>query len=362
MTLADRLPPSGPDGPTRPSRGRRRAVTIRDVASTAAVSTATVSKFVNGGQRFSREVEDRIGRAIRDLGYSSNPMARGMITGMTGNVGIIILDIRNPHFTSMVKGASRVATEAGLNLVFADAAESRAPELGVVQSLCRRVDGLIVSSRLPQPVIDTLMAADTPVVFYGGPSPHPACHSVCCDNYLSAFMLGRHLRELGHRHVSYLGFSGARWSSERWRGLRDALEGSGATMTLHDAVLPSSEEGARLASSILLGEQAPDAVVAFNDLLALGVLAQARVLGIKVPDQVSIAGFDNVLYGQYAFPGLTSVDMMSEKIGELAMRRLMSVIAGTDEPIGFKDDVLQPSLVVRESTSAKRSGETPRGS
>jgi len=326
-SAANRSVPSAKEEAITTPRRRRRAVTIRDVANSASVSTATVSKFVNGGQKFSREVEDRIGRAIRELGYSSNPMARGMITGMTGNVGIIILDIRNPHFTSMVKGASRVATDAGLNLIFADAAESRAPELGVVQSLCRRVDGLIVSARLPKPVIDTLIAADTPVVFYGGPSPHPACHSVCCDNYLSAFILGKHLRELGHRRVSYLGFSGALWSAERWRGLQDALEGSGATLTLHDAASPSTEEGERLASSVLLG--------------------------IKVPEQVSVAGFDNVRYGQYAYPGLTSVDMMSETIGELAMRRLMAVIAGTDEPIGFKDDVLQPRLIVRESTSAK---------
>lgn len=334
-------------------RKRRRASTIRDVANSAAVSTATVSKFINGGQRFSREVEDRIGVAIRELGYSSNPMARGMITGRTGNVGIVILDIRNPHFTSMVRGASQVAAEAGLNLIFADVAESRAPEIAVVQSLCRRVDGLIVSARLPPPVIDTLIAADTPLVFYGGPSPHPTCHSVCCDNYLSAFMLGKHLRELRHQRVSYLGFSAARWSAERWRGLCDALKDSGASLALHDAAAPSTEEGERMASSVLLSAQAPDAVVAFNDLLALGIMSEARVLGMNVPDTVSVAGFDNIRYGRFAFPRLTSVEMMSEKIGEIAMRRLMSVIAGTDEPIGFKDDVLQPRLVVRESTSAK---------
>ncbi len=334
-------------------RQRRRAPTLRDVASSAAVSTATVSKFINGGQRFSREVEDRISLAIRELGYTSNPMARGMITGRTGNVGIVILDIRNPHFTSMVRGASQVAADAGLNLIFADVAESRAPEIAVVQSLCRRVDGLIVSARLPPPVIDTLMAADTPLVFYGGPSPHPACHSVCCDNYLSAFMLGQHLGDLHHRRVSYLGFAAARWSADRWRGLCDALKDTGAHVALHDAAAPTTEEGERMASSVLLSEQAPDAVVAFNDLLALGLLSEARSLGVRVPDTVSIAGFDNVRFGRFAHPRLTSVDMMSEKIGEIAMRRLMSVIAGTDEPIGFKDDVLQPRLVVRESTSAK---------
>ena len=91
---------------------RRKAATIRDVAQAAGVSTATVSKFINGGQRFTREVEERVTTAVRELGYSSNPMARGMITGQTGNVGIVILDICNPHFTSLVKGASRVAAGA----------------------------------------------------------------------------------------------------------------------------------------------------------------------------------------------------------------------------------------------------------
>ena len=126
--------PHPPDTASNGSAGkpdRQRAATIRHVAEAASVSTATVSKFVNGGQRFTREVEARIERAIKDLGYSSNPMARGMITGQTGNVGIVvILDIRNPHFTSLVKrGFARGCRGPGSNLLFADVAESRAPEL-----------------------------------------------------------------------------------------------------------------------------------------------------------------------------------------------------------------------------------------
>jgi LacI family transcriptional regulator len=338
---------------------RRRAATIRHVAEAARVSTATISKFVNGSQRFTPEVEARISHAIKELGYSSNPLARGMITGQTGNIGIVILDIRNPHFTSLVKGASRVAAEAGLNLFFVDAAESRAAELSVLQALSRRVDGLIVSARLPDPVITWLRETGVPVVFYGGPPPQPGLHSVGCDNYSAAFMLGRHLRDLGHRRLSYVGFGAARWSSERWRGLQEAFAGQkGCTFSLFDVPAPSAEEGERIASSVLLAKSAPDAIVTFNDLLALGVLSEARALGVRVPDQVSIAGFDNIAYGRYVTPSLTSVDMVSEDIGAVAMRHLIAMIGRM--PSLPQQEVLPSRVIPRESTRAReRAGKKP---
>ena len=330
---------------------RKRAATIRDVADAAQVSTATVSKFVNGNQRFTAAVEARISQAVRDLGYSLNPMARGMITGQTGNVGIIILDIRNPYFTSLVKGASREAASAGLNLIFADAAESTSSELAVLQALCRRVDGLIVSSRLPPPVIQALLETGTPVVFYGRPSPYPQSHNVGCDNYAAALMLGRHLRELGHRRISYLGYSGARWSADRVRALQDAFKGVDATFRLFDAHAPSAEEGERLASTILLSQEMDDAIVTYNDLLAMGILLEAKVLGIRVPEQVSVAAFDNIAYGRLVSPSLTTVDMMGEATGELAMRKLVRLIKG--ETVELDDDTLQSRIVARESTRAR---------
>ena len=311
-----------------------------------------MSKFVNGNQRFTAEVEARISQAVRELGYSLNPMARGMITGKTGNVGIVILDIRNPYFTSLVKGASSVAAGGGLNLIIADAAESTSPELGVLQSLCRRVDGLIVSARLPAPVIEALFETGTPVVFYGRPSPYAASHNVGCDNYTAGLMLGRHLRELGHRRISYLGFSGALWSFERERGLKDAFTGLQASFRTFDATAPSAEEGERLASTILLAQEMDDAIVTYNDLLAMGLLLEAKALGIRVPEQVSVAGFDNIAYGRLVSPALTSVDMMGEATGELAMRKLVGVIKG--EPSRHEDDVLPSRIVARESTGVRR--------
>lgn len=338
------------------SAPRKRAATLRDVAEAAQVSTATVSKFLNGNQRFTAEVEARIAQAVQSLGYSLNPMARGMITGKTGNVGVVILDIRNPYFTSLVKGAARAASQAGLNLIIADAAESIAPELAVLQSLHRRVDGLVLSARLPAPAIAALLDSGTPVVFYGRPSPYPQHHSVGCDNYTAGLMLGRHLRELGHRRLCYLGFAGARWSAERMRGLGDAFAGlPEARLRSVNALAPSTEEGERLASTVLLAQDLDDAVVAYNDLLAMGLLLEARALGIRVPEQVSVAGFDNLAFGRLMSPALTSVDMMGEATGELAMHKLVAAIRG--EPTPFEDDVLPARIVARESTAAAGQGK-----
>ena len=344
--------PATPDAPDAPTR-RRKPATIRDVAEAAGVSTATVSKFINGGQRFTREVEERVTTAVRELGYSSNPMARGMITGQTGNVGIVILDICNPHFTSLVKGASRVAERAGLNLLFTDTAEGHTPELTMLQALSRRVDGIIVSARLSEAAIEWLKHAGLPVIYYGGQQPDPGCYSVGADNRAAAQMLGRHLRDLGHRRISYVGFSGARWSSERWKGLQDAFDGCDSALRLFDVEAAVAEEGERVASSVLLSAEPPDAVVTYNDLVALGLLGQAQALGLRVPDDVSIAGFDNILYGRYASPALTTVDTASELTGETAMQRLIARIRGDAAAAGGGHETLASRVIARGSTARR---------
>lgn len=332
---------------------RRKAATIRDVAQAAGVSTATVSKFINGGQRFTREVEERVTTAVRELGYSSNPMARGMITGQTGNVGIVILDICNPHFTSLVKGASRVAARAGLNLLFTDTAEGHTPELTMLQALRRRVDGIIVSARLSEPAIEWLKHSGLPVIYYGGQQPDPECYSVGVDNRAAALMLGRHLRDLGHRRISYVGFSGARWSTERWKGLQDAFEGSDSVLRLFDVEAAVADEGERIASSVLLCAEPPEAVVTYNDLVALGLLGQAQAFGLRVPDDVSIAGFDNIIYGRYARPALTTVDTASELTGETAMQRLIERIQSDSGVSAGGHETLTSRVIARGSTARR---------
>lgn len=329
---------------------RKQVPTIRHVAEAAGVSTAAVSKFINRGQRFTPEVEARIAQAIQQLGYSSNPLARGMITGRTGNVGIVILDIRNPHFTSVVKGASRAALAAGVNLIFADAAESREPELAVLRALHRQVDGLIVSARTPPPAIDWLTSTEMPVVYFGGKPERPGLHSVGCDHEAAGFMLGCHLRDTGHRKIGYVGFGAARWSHERLKGLQKAFAGTTAQFQVFDVPAPVAEEGERIASAVLLNAHPLDAVVTFNDLLALGLLNQAIALGVPIPQQISLAGFDNIVYGRYVTPSLTTVDQDSELLGETAMKRLVQLVSSA-EAVRPAHILIPTRVVVRQSTA-----------
>ena len=183
----------------------------------------------------------------------------------------------------------------------------------------------------------------------GGPPAQQDCSSVGIDNRAAAAMLGRHLRELGHRRLRYVGFSGARWSQERWLGLQQAFEGSGAELHRHDVAEASADEGERIASEVLLGADAPDAVVAYNDLIALGLLGQAQALGLSVPREVSLTGFDNIGYGRYTSPALTTVDSGSEQTGERAMRRLIARIGG-DPAARSGHELIASRVIVRGST------------
>jgi DNA-binding LacI/PurR family transcriptional regulator len=323
-----------------------RPATIRDVAAASGVSTATVSKFINGTQRFSPEAERRVRAAIEKLGYYANPLARRVVAGPARTIGVVVLDVRNPHFAAIVKGANRVACSHGDKLLFVDTEEGQAADRHLLETLSRRVDGLIVSSRLPEESIQWLTGQGKPLVFVG-PVGRVGIHSVGSDGYRAASMLGRHLLELGHRDIAYVGFKAARWNKDRLRGLNDALAKAGTAARNFDVDSPSAEAGERIASQVLMHAQRPDAVVAFNDLVALGLMSEAQCLGVRVPEEVSIAGFDNIAFGRYASPALTSVDLHSERMGSLAMERLLEAIAGELQPF---DEILEPRLVPRAST------------
>jgi len=325
----------------------KKKPTIRDVAARAGVSIATVSKYINSTQRFTPAVERKIRAAVDELAYQSNPLARSMITGKTGSVGVVILDIGNPHFTNFVKGANRVAIEEGYNLLFVDSEESQAREDELLQALSRRVDGLIVSTRMPEDQLHRVLAHGKPVVFSGRPAPDGR-PSIGVDAYTAAFMLGELLVKQRHRKIAYVGFAPARPDTERMRGLTDCLDQHKLKLMRFDARSPTIAEGERMASSILLRKDRPDAVVCYNDLVAIGFLGGAKTLGVRIPDEVSVAGIDNIPFGRFTSPALTTVDIQSEFLGEEGMRMLLQLIAGDSAVKGHTK--VEPRLVVRDST------------
>ncbi|MBS1208560.1 MAG: transcriptional regulator, LacI family [Proteobacteria bacterium] len=326
----------------------KRPPTIRDVAAAAGVSTATVSKFLNGLQRFTPDVEKRLAEAITSLGYRLNQQARSMVTGQTRTFGLAVQDVRNPHFANIIKGANRIALEQDYNLLVVDVQERAAHERHLLEALTGRVDGLIVSSRLPDEALDWLSDLGKPVVFFGRRDA-PGMRCVRTDGHRAAYMLGRHLVETGRRRITYLGFPSARWDSERLAGLTEALAESGLTPQQHAVELPTMEGGQHEASALLLNSQRPDAVVCYNDLVAIGLMHEAQSLGIRIPEDVAITGFDDIPVAAFMQPALTTVNMRSEEQGEAAMKLLLEAVRG--ESTNASDVLLEPRLVPRASTA-----------
>ncbi|MYN16522.1 substrate-binding domain-containing protein [Rugamonas sp. FT107W] len=325
---------------------KKNVATIRDVAAAAGVSTATVSKFVNGAQRFSPAVEATIKEVIAKLGYRSNPLAASMITGRTKSIGLSVLDVANPHFTSIVKGANRVALAHGYTLLLVDTEENPDRERPLLEALSRRVDGIIMFSRMLESEMDWVMELGKPLVYFGRLS-RLQIPWVTSDDHRGAYMLARHLVSQGHKRIGYLRFPRSRRDEERLAGVRACLAAHDMELTVYEGGAPTAAEGERVCSSIMLGGEHPDALICYNDLMALGFMKAAQALGFKLPEQLSVAAFDNIEYGQYTSPSLTTVDLQSERMGVAAMEKLIAAIDGKSASAAT---MIEPQLILRAST------------
>ena len=319
----------------------------------AGVSATTVSKLINRQKSFSKEVEARIRAAIESLDYRQNPAARSMATGQTRVVGLAVQDLRNPHFTGIIQGASQVAEAQGFGLMVVDFKEKELNAQNLLSTLALRVDGLIASSRLPEAALAQLQASRKPAVLFGQTEPgqlaHGALPSVRIRGYQAAYLLGKHLAESGRHQVTYLSYPKSRWDQERLHGLREAMPD--AKIKVIELEAQTMEAGESIAASAIYGADGCDAIVCYNDMIAIGLLHQACALGVEVPSQIAIAGFDNVPTTRFMTPPLTTVDMCSEEQGEKAMELLLHIIkTGEAEATELQ---LEPRLIVRASTGRR---------
>lgn len=321
--------------------------TLRDVAELAGVSSAAVSKYINGKQRFTAAVESRIAAAIEQTGYRSNLAARSMVTGRSGAIAALVYGVENPYTAAVIKGASRAATALGYDLLFVDLLLSESPERELARVTGMQVDGIVLAAALPPAAHKILASYGRPFVDLsrtGGRSAAPS------GDEQAAAMLGRYLLSLGHRSISYIACEAQPGNAERLQGMRRALQAAGVALDVHQVGSPTAEAGAQLASSLLLGQQRPQAVATCNDLVAMGLISEARHLGLSVPQDVSVAGIENMPFGRFLSPPLTSVELHADALGEWAMRHLIGAIDGEQEPMPAHE--LTPRLVVRGSTRA----------
>ena len=326
-----------------------KTVTIKDVAREAGVSLATVSQILNGRKRYSLEVEARVNEATQRLAYRPNPHARSMITGRTNTIGLVILDISNPFFSAIIHGANEESTRRGYNLLLADAQIQPERERSLHATLAASIDGLLLaSSTLPDEEIVKLSRRQTTVVI--ARDPGHGVLNVVNDARDTHYQLTRHLIGLGRRRIAYLNGPPLWTNRERRRGYLDAITESKREpleATLHSLY---QEGGATLAAELLFSADRPDAVVAFDDLAAIGFMTMAKRLGFRVPEEVAVTGAGNLPLTDLIQPALTTVDTNTHELGRCAMQLLLDRIEG--KGIARETKIIKSRLVIRESSAA----------
>jgi len=346
MTKADLLA-----GEPRPVK----RATIRDVASHAGVSHQTVSRVINGNPNVSVPTREKVLATISELGYVPSPMARGLISNRTHSIGIVADDISDQTFARWVAGAERAARARGYYLMIGSV-EPEDDERGYLRLMLeRRVEGLLLARpSVPLPVSDLepVVNAGVPVVSVGS-SQMPGI-VVDVDNRQGGYDATRHLIEHGHRTIATI-IGPAEWPSTaaRLEGYRKALDESGIA---YDAslVVQATEwglESGREAASQLAARGLPfTALFAHSDLIALGAMRELRLMGRKIPQDISIVGYDDLPVAAYLEPPLTTVHQPMEELGALAATLLLDQLIG-DGTESAQVRLLPARLVSRDSVA-----------
>ena len=337
--------------------GRTVSVNVRDVAALAAVSVGTVSNVMNHPDKVAPATVARVQDAITALGFVRNDAARQLRAGYSHSIGLIVLDVRNPFFTDVARGAEDRAAESSLAMLLGNSDEKVQREntyLDLFQE--QRVHGVLISplgedlSRLR-----TLRERGTPTVLVDRQDNDGEFSSVSVDDVAGGYLAVRHLLDLGRRRIAFVGGPrGIRQVGDRLQGAQQAIdEVDGATLEVLEVdgltVLHGRTAGEAVRERVAADR--PDAIFAANDLLAMGVLQAFTMLGdVRVPQDVALIGYDDIDFASAAVVPLSSIRQPSALIGSTAVEVLLrEAELGEDAP--REQIVFQPELVVRASTA-----------
>lgn len=333
-------------------------VSIKDIARAASVSHSTVSRALRDSPLVSAETTALIRRIAKEQGYTVSAVARGLVTRKTKTIGVVVTTIADPFVSEVVSGIEQTANDHRYSVFLADSYADPEREVRVVQSFAeRRVEGIVVTaSRVGTIYLEILSELKVPIVLINNQRRGEFMHSVMIENVEASRQATQHLIGLGHRRIAYLGDQfGYQSDTERFAGYRRALE-QAALPFLPELVVhgDGKPEGGVKAMELLLGlPQAPTAVFCYNDMSALGALRCIHESGLRVPEDISLVGFDDLFFASYTQPPLTTVRQPRQRMGLLAMEILLKLMSGQDST----DTIEVPAeLIVRDSTAPPREG------
>lgn len=323
--------------------------TIYQVAQRAGVSIATVSRALRGTAPVAPATRERVLQAVEDLQFTASRPARSLAEGQHAANGIVFPDLSGPYFTEVLLGYEEVAAELGRSVLILST-HGREAAREMLLDLTARVDGMVVLGRtVGDDVLADLVGKGLPLVLMAR-DPIDGADSVNTENERSAHALTSHLvRDHGYRSLAFLGDAETSAdTSQRWHGFRRALADAGVRAPRAPIACPFDEEDGRDAALRLLGSRRrPRALVCANDEIALGAIGAAEQLGLSVPDDLAITGWDDVMAARHARPGLTTVRQPMRGLGAWAARRLHHRITG--DLSETRHEVLPTQLVLRAS-------------
>ena len=323
------------------------AVSARDVARVAGVSISTVSRALAKPDAVAPDTLAKVLDTARGMGYRPNLAARGLITGRTGIIGLIVPDLENPFFASVTKGVQSRARDAGYAVIISDSDEDPSQEAELVADLCKRVDGMVMCSpRAPDSVIAELARECTLVLVNRNCADVP---SVKIDNLEGIRLAMVHLRALGHRTIAYVGGPSTSWSNmARLDALRTVVAQHPDTELIDLGSFQPYVSGGIAAADLVIASEA-SAVLAYNDLVAFGLLDRFRQRGVAVPGDISVVGVDDLPMSALTTPSLTSVGIPLVNCGRASVDMVLSLVQHPGSPPVHHHN-LSFQLAVRDST------------
>jgi LacI family transcriptional regulator len=326
------------------------AVSIKDVAAKAAVSIATVSHVLNGTRVTRPRTRDRVLAAVRELGYSQNQAARNLARGTSSLLGLIVSDVRNPFFPEITAAFQDQALAHEMDAIMLNTNYDAQRTLHSVRRLIGlQVPGVaIFTSQIEPSVVDILAERRVAAVYLDLGKVSRAVSNIVLDYEGGIAKALEYLTSIGHSRIGYIGGPAKLHSIQR---RKQSFVDTATRLGLDASVTVDSDfsvKGGYLACSNLLVSEPPTAIVAGNDLTAIGVLHCAYDNGLRVPEDLSVVGFDDILFAEYAQPALTTVAVPRAEIGKIAFEALWTMWA--DAELAGREYRLGTHLIIRQST------------
>jgi LacI family transcriptional regulator len=356
----------GPRG-RRPAEAGRR-LTIKDVARLAGVSVATVTRTFQDSPHVSEALRQRVLEAADALGYRPHPAAQALATGTSRTIGLLVPSLGDRFWGEVADGIERAAAQAGYSVILAT---SHGPGAHARESfqllLDKGVDGVIAAGALPGEIpVAVIINPEEPVgsddLFAAAGMQEPARRDagagqsgdvgvgeVAFDDLAAAAAAVEHLAGLGHRRIAFVGGARSRTAAMRIVGFRQALQAQGLPLEAVVECEASLDASRQAAASLLATDQRPSGIVAYDDVVAIAVMRAAHALGLSVPRDLSVVGFDDIDIAAFVEPPLTTIRQPKREMGETAVALLLDRLLGVAGPSRRR---LQGSLVVRGSTGA----------